>query len=505
MVELGKFAFDLVSSLVVGVIQEGTTYAGLSFFEHRRIKNRIDDAIAEVVEPLLPFFAGEGIPEEKQRRLIQTCIDELRPLTENPCRLFQGSLNGKIIFDELYAVRELPEVVVEDGLKVIYILLCQHIATILCKIPAAVKDWEHEAWSESYRRLDEIKVQLRSLFSTVNKLAELPSQQSDEVLSRVRRLLNQTIRLELDLTGLRADKLLTGKFDDFFVHPEIMSITEDYKKHVRETLNNALTQSAHSPREMLTIGTAEESLPQFIHHSQQSILIGLAGAGKSTWAKWLQRETLSDRWTGIGVLVKLRGLLSESLPSLQDLIRETAGKHLAEELTADRISHWLDARQIVFILDGFDEIRPAERDVVYEWIVELQSAARGCPFVLTSRPLTTNHLDRLVGSGWQGWAIELFDEVRIVDYINRWYAHSPKLEDGAHRVDAKMLAQSWLDDPTIEPLTENPLLLSTLLMVYHLGGNLPSGRSQLYQRYVEGMLVYGMTVVGCWRVIYNSH
>ncbi|MCP4539905.1 MAG: hypothetical protein GY832_22425, partial [Chloroflexi bacterium] len=50
------------------------------------------------------------------------------------------------------------------------------------------------------------------------------------------------------------------------------------------------------------------------------------------------------------------------------------------------------------------------------------------------------------------------------------------------------LAAGWRADPTIEPLTGNPLLLSTLLMVHHLDGSLPTGRSKLYRRYVEGML-----------------
>jgi hypothetical protein len=170
------------------------------------------------VEPLLPFLAREGIPEDKQRRLIETCVDELRPLTRKPAPLFQGSLNGQKIFEKLYANRDLPQVVIEDGLKEIYTLLCPRIATLLCRIPAAVKDWESEAWTENFRRFDEITTQLRTLFSRVDELATSPAREADETLSLVRRTLAQKIGLELDLTGLRADRPLMGKFDDFFVH-----------------------------------------------------------------------------------------------------------------------------------------------------------------------------------------------------------------------------------------------------------------------------------------------
>lgn len=469
MVELGQFALDLVIGLLTGMIQEGVTYTTLPFFERRRIERRIEDAIAEVVEPLLPFLAQEKIPEDKQCRLIQTCVDELHPLTQNPERLFQGSLDGQKIFEELYANRDLPQVVIEDDLRDIYALLCPRIATLLCKIPAAVKDWESEAWSENYQRLDEITAQLRKLFSIVDELSTSPLKQADETLLIVRRSLAQKVRLELDLTGLRADRPLAGKFDDFFVHPEIREVTKDEREQQR------------------VIGTQDESFAQFAHPYCQSIVVGPAGAGKSTWAKWLQRETLTTRWTGISIRVELRRFSSGQILSLHELIREAAGKHLAEDLTAERISRWLAAKQVVFILDGFDEIRPSDRDKVYDWIVDLRLAARGCPSVLTSRPLTTDHLDRL-DAGWKQWTIEPFDRSRTVDYIQRWYAHTPLLIDDNRTIDAEKLATSWGSDPTIDPLTGNPLLLSTLLMVHHLDGSLPSGRSQLYRRYVEGML-----------------
>ena len=84
--------------------------------------------------------------------------------------------------------------------------------------------------------------------------------------------------------------------------------------------------------------------------------------------------------------------------------------------------------------------------------------------------------------------MEPFDEPRIIDYIRRWYAHTPLHLDGNAAVDAESLTSYWQRDPTIAPLTGNPLLLSTLLMVHHLDGSLPTGRSQLYRRYVEGML-----------------
>ncbi len=471
MLNLGKMAFDLVSQLIWGVIQNSLKLSTLDFFEKRKIERRVEDATAEIVQGLLPFLEQEKIPKDQQLRLIETCVTELRPFAEKPTELFKGSLDGQKIFDNLYHQKNLPEVIIEDGLKDIYSLLFPRIATLLCKIPAAVKDWENEAWSENYRRFDEVVGQLKTLFAQVDELASMPNKGADRSLTLFKRTLTQKIGLQLDITGLRADQPLSGKFDDFFVLPEI-----------KQSLGTTEVES-----KPLSISDPSDCFCTFTTPGCLAIVIGAPGAGKSTWSKWLQRETLKSDWSGIGVRVEFRDLKVDNLPSIYDLVRKAAGKQLAEDLTSERIRKWLDDRQIALILDGFDEVKPTERNKFVEWIREISEVAKECAITITSRPLTSNHLEKLE-ENWQTWEISPFDEERIITYISKWYANAPLLTDSNREIDAEDLAQSWLHDPTLGPLTSNPLLLSTLLMVHHLDGKLPNGRANLYKRYVDGML-----------------
>ncbi|NEQ54657.1 MAG: NACHT domain-containing protein, partial [Leptolyngbya sp. SIO3F4] len=467
---VGEFALGVILNLVSSLIYDSIEHSGENYFTKRRIKQRVENAVADVVEPLIPFLKQEGISEDQQCRLIQTCVDELKPLTETPEKLFQGSLDGQKIFDDLYSSSSYPQVIVEDGLQSVYSLLCPRIATLICKVPAAVKEWESQAWAENYRRLDEVTQQLTTIFSTVDNLVRAPKQSADEILNEVRRVLTQKVLFDLDLTGLRADSPISGRFDDLFVYPEIREIP----------LSNRDVKIAHKEDECFLFMTQ----PNF-----RGVLYGQAGSGKSTWTKWLQREAvISERWSGIAVRVELRKLLGCELPSIQTLIRETAGQHMSENLTAERISNWIHSRKIIFMLDGFDEIPPSERDRVITWIQDLGVAAQSCSLVISSRPLTTNQLDSLYAHRWNPWEIQPFDFPRIVDYIQRWYEYKPLAQDANQNVDSQALANEWQKEPTIQPLTGNPLLLSTLLMVHHLDGELPSGRSKLYQRYVDGML-----------------
>jgi len=360
MFSLEQFVFEKVAAIINEVINDGVKYAGLSFFEKLKIQKRVELATAEVIEPLVPFISREGISSDKQERLILTCVEELRPLTVNTSRLFQGSLDGQMIFDELYKNRPLPQVIVEDGLRDIYLLLFPRIATLLCKIPAAVKDWESEAWIENYRRFDELKEQLLNLFNKVDEIVVTPSKRADETLEIARKMLFQKIKIDLDLTGLGAGRPMSGKFSDFFVHPEL-----------KEVLDNKLIKE-HG------ITTSEDSLKYFINSHRQSIIIGSPGAGKSTWVKWLQRELLSSSYGGLVFRVDLRGLSLELLPSLHQVVRESIGKHLEEDVTPEKINSWLKLQKLTFILDGFDEIGAQYRDSTLNWIREWVMVARGC-------------------------------------------------------------------------------------------------------------------------------
>ncbi|MBD0254745.1 MAG: hypothetical protein ICV83_03410, partial [Cytophagales bacterium] len=265
--ELGEFALNMVVELLGGAIQAGVSYTSLPYFTKRKINRRVEDATAEIVEPLMPFLTNERIPEDKQKRLIQACIEELRPFTDKPELLFQSSLNGQQIFDELYASRPLPQVIIEDGLKDIYTLIFPRIATLLCKIPSAVRDWESTAWAENFRRFDEISSQLRNLFSKVDQLANSSEKDTDDVLFTTRRMLAQKIGLELDLTGLRADNPRAGKFDNFFIHPTVSRTIEGKTKN--------------DPVKRIFVNTPDESFQQFTKKKHAAVIVGSPGSGKS--------------------------------------------------------------------------------------------------------------------------------------------------------------------------------------------------------------------------------
>lgn len=292
--------------------------------------------------------------------------------------------------------------------------------------------------------MEEISDRLGGLSRKVDELIGRPS--TETLLSRIRRLLFQSLQFKLELTGLRPDRPIEpGRFEDLFVLPAIKNLGTTY----------ALKQEAllEKPARMREI---------FLGMASRQIVIGPPGSGKTTWAEWLQNEQLIRSDGRLAIMIRLRDVRPADLPSLQMIVREAGGPHLAEEVEPRHIRQWLDAGRVALIFDGFDEIAPNDRDTVVEWLNALEGSAGISPIVVTSRPLSGGHLDHL--HTFEGpWKIENFDKRRVVDYIKRWYDCSPLLQDNQRQIDADLLGSTWLADPVIGPLTGNPLMLTTLL------------------------------------------
>jgi adenylate kinase family enzyme len=466
---IGEMVFNIIVKIIGQTINNNISK--LDFFKKRRIEGSINDTVAKVCEPMINYLNKEKISTDKQERLFYYLGEELKILFDNSSLLFQSSLKGQKIFEQFYENRSIPQTVTEDGLKEIYSLFFPRITTTLCDVPLLVKEWEVKAWAENFSRLDEFANNMNNLAQKVDKLVAPLADASDELINMTRKAMAQKIALDLDLTGLRSDTPYAGKFSDYFVHPSIKEYDKEKEKIEKERYLN----------------TEEDSMYLINTNKMKSVVYGAPGAGKSTWTKWLQQTLLTPEWNGICIRIELRQLAKGPLPTSFDLIRQVAGKYLSQELSNDILINWIKQRKVAFIYDGYDELDKTRREEMLEEINTMCTSIRECPIIITSRPLTTDQLERLTGE-WTHWKIEAFNKERVLKYVDKWYKSPSLLQDAIKNIEVEALVEKWMSDRTIGPLTGNPLLLSTLLMVHHLDGSLPTGRSGLYQRYISGML-----------------
>lgn len=458
--------FTWMANLAMKSVGKRVSTEAEKFATRALIKGRVEGCIGKVVDSLAPFFRDEKMSESQKILLVEECEREFTSLVADSHPLLAGSLDGEKIYEQLYAKRKVPESIRDERLEYYYSLLFPRIAHLICRIPGLVEQWKKEAWAENFRRLDDLAEAMGDLTRKVDEIATSASRVADELLAKVRRGLLQRVSFKIDLTGLRGDKPEEAPMEQMFILPEL-------RRQIKDSL-------------VSVVKSDDDNRRVFLRKGGRNLVEAGGGAGKSTWAIWLQQQGLTCTEMLV-VALRLRDWAERPLPSKEDLIREAAGQHLSEELDSTATRRWIESGALTFLVDGFDEVKPTVRDVVIRWVMELADVVGACPVLMTSRPLTTDHLDKLPQS-WNRYFLQPFDTARIKDYVGRWYRYFPGLREEKRAVDVDKLTEEWQSDPALAHLVGTPLMLATVLMVHHLDGSLPKGRSALYRRYINGML-----------------
>ena len=464
---LGKLSTSLAGREIGEKIKDART--------KRRMERMVEDAVDRIVEQIDGFLTGENVNEHRKQVLIASLCHNLQPLADDPQKFFAGNLDGTTIFKQRHPDGKLPEEIREEDLGHFYSLLFPQIAHFLAGSRVALQQWQAEGYREEFKRLTQIAEEIRAMnvkvtdlpTAVVHAFGTKADKEAEGLMREFSQTLLNTLLLRLDLSPLRAERALHGSLRDHFVIPAFRERKEKAEAVMQEKV---ILEFLAAP-------------------GARRIVHGGAGVGKTTWSLWMQSRLLESEPGRLAVVLRLREITDIEKHSLLDLVKERAGAHLRDSLTDKVLRKWHANGRLVVILDGFDEVPESRRDAVEKWIKELDTVAKKTALIVTSRPLQSGHLENLK-KPWQQWDLLPFDENRIVEFIERWHRYLPEGELSAteRKVDAKSLAHTFLRDPSLKPLADTPLMLGTLLFVHHRDKKLPSGRVDLYERYISAML-----------------
>ena len=238
--------------------------------------------------------------------------------------------------------------------------------------------------------------------------------------------------------------------------------------------------------------------------SSRNVIVGLPGAGKSTFFEWLQvklasveeKFILGDQ-QAIPLLLRVRQLDLQNLPRGAGLIEKaTASKDRADLMPDGWIDRQMKAGRVLFMLDGLDETEPELWDkYLIPWLFDLLKKYPKCHYLISSRPVGYPP-----GLLFKQRFIECnlldFNQPQIQEYTRHWCTAirlaRNESEAEARREgegDGKRIVENFKDHPYIRNLARNPLMLSAICLVnYFEGGSLPEDRALLYRLCVEGLL-----------------
>ena len=219
---------------------------------------------------------------------------------------------------------------------------------------------------------------------------------------------------------------------------------------------------------------------------------GPPGIGKSTFAwevcrRWDEIESLRNYHTV--VLLKLREKWVLNSTKLSDLFRYPFQPELSQTIAQEL--HDLNGRNLLLVLDGFDEVSHSFHDTSVIKSILCRQLLPECTIILTTRP-SAKHTLRSVCQPQVDKHVEIigFTEEERVRYITKVFSKEPELE-------VNFLKYMFLV-PHIKSMMYIPLNCAIIAQVYYESQQsshhfaIPRTRTQLYKALTHSLLVRHM-------------
>ena len=259
---------------------------------------------------------------------------------------------------------------------------------------------------------------------------------------------------------------------------------EKFVEAVREGVDNVYTSQTRS--------IECEAIPELVKERKLVVISGAPGVGKSTLARKVCQDICNSPGCGgyiLVLLVELRDLLlfkkDFKLVDILQLFQGTMGD-TTSPLKLSKAIYGNQGKDVLFILDGFDELPPHLRQS--DFLVNLlshnhDSLLQDCNVVLTSRSIVTSEIyHQMQASRAQVTLTNLevlgFTQDQIKKYAGHYFAdqgQSGLLDSFVSKIDAI---------PQIRGLCSIPVVLSIICQVFLYREDLPPTLTQIYNEYL---------------------
>jgi Restriction endonuclease/NACHT domain len=247
---------------------------------------------------------------------------------------------------------------------------------------------------------------------------------------------------------------------------------------------------------------SEPILPigEILDQASHLAILAAPGGGKSTLLKRLatayaftdRRQEISDdlpqrHWTPLFLRCReLRDRAHRPILELLNDISRHAGMNSEESLVFQQFVHAsLHAGEALLLIDGLDEISDeGARRVFAGHLRTFLAMFPKAAVVVTSREAGFRLVAGVIASACRQAKLAALDEHDVLGLCERWHM---EVLGGSEKVraEARTLGQSIWANERIRQLTQNPLLLTTLLVVRRWIGELPRSRAALYREAIR--------------------
>jgi len=246
------------------------------------------------------------------------------------------------------------------------------------------------------------------------------------------------------------------------------------------------------------------TLQEVLKESQRVVVLGDPGSGKSTLAKYLasihsrikEKEPESKVPNLLPFIIPIREFVRKKQEkkgqsfNFVDYLKTIADCHYAfNDLDKDFFIGLLDMGQAIVVFDGLDEVASESgRTRVAKDIQQFSRQYLDCPVWVTSRVVGYTVNVRLDSKVFQHFYLAPVTPEQAGEFIKKWYEIQMPINDTLRNDRIGSLQYAIENNPGVQRLKTNPLLLTMMTLVHQFEGTLPDDRARLYEKCLELLL-----------------
>ncbi|MEH2450731.1 NACHT domain-containing protein [Nostoc sp.] len=166
--------------------------------------------------------------------------------------------------------------------------------------------------------------------------------------------------------------------------------------------------------------------------------------------------------------------LEEALKVADEAVFNKTGSYLTNILTAKA----LEEGKLLILLDGLDEVPTKNSTNVISQIQDFVDTYDKNRFITSCRVAAYRHNFRR----FTDVAMADFDDIQIENFINNWFSSKPDIGKDCWQ---KLNSDEYT---AAKELTQTPLLLTLVCLLYQRSGKIPTNRATLYERALRVLL-----------------
>ncbi|MEV6621584.1 NACHT domain-containing protein [Amycolatopsis sp. NPDC051106] len=226
-----------------------------------------------------------------------------------------------------------------------------------------------------------------------------------------------------------------------------------------------------------------EDFPDFAKRVDRSVLLGDPGAGKSTSCTVLAIQAASAAALTPFVVV-LRQLDSPDF-YLVDLLAGLLRERYEVNASRRSIEKLLHEGDVLLVFDGLDEI--IDNSQRLRFAEKIESIGHTYPFakILVTCRKVGYLTAKLNGDQFTVFSILPFSKAQVTEYVSKWFGAQ---ENIVAKQVTRFVADFIADTREMQDLTENPLLLSFMCVLYRGLRSIPEDRAELYEECTQLLL-----------------